>query len=228
MAQDSESCDAELAAGVPELRDLGKGWYSRGYLPHLDSLHALQFVTFRLADSLPANKLEQLEAELKQLQSLPNPKGLKRKRIDQWLDAGYGCCALRHPEVARVVEGALLKFHGSRYQVIAWCIMPNHVHVLIDPKESLAKIVQSWKSYTGRWALKKNAELELRVPGSQFWMPDYWDRFIRDQSHLEQVIDYIHRNPVKAGLCKSPEDWHWSSAWARRAPARQQQRERTP
>ncbi|MBB3059871.1 REP-associated tyrosine transposase [Microbulbifer rhizosphaerae] len=223
---DSESKDAEL-----ELRGPGesaKGWYSRGYLPHLDSIHALQFITFRLADSLPKNQLEQLECELKQLKSVRNLESVKRKRIDQWLDAGYGCCALGHPEMARVMEQALLKFHRVRYQLIAWCIMPNHVHVLIEPQEPLGKIVQSWKSITARWALRKNAELELRVPGRKLWMPDYWDRFIRDQQHFEQVIDYIHRNPVKAGLCSRPEDWHWSSTRDRGAPAPQQQQEKTP
>ncbi|MCW8127684.1 REP-associated tyrosine transposase [Microbulbifer halophilus] len=121
----------------------------------------------------------------------------------------------------------MLKFDGIRYLLIAWCIMPNHVHLLLDPKESLAKIVQSWKSYTGRWALRMNAELELDAPREKFWMRDYWDRYIRDQEHFERVVDYIHKNPVKAGLCSRPEDWHWSSAWARRAPARQQKQEKT-
>ncbi|MGL6162383.1 REP-associated tyrosine transposase [Microbulbifer sp.] len=212
--------DAELELGAP------RGWHSRGYVPHFDNYHALQSITFRLADSLPQSKLEQLELELRR-GKLPQSKRdvEKRKRIEQWLDAGYGCCALSHPAVAITVQDALLKFDGKRYLLIAWCIMPNHVHVLIDPRESLSKIVQSWKSFTARWALRKNAELELRVPGRKLWMPDYWDRFIRDQRHLEQVIDYIHRNPVKAGLCSRPEDWHWSSARDRGAPAPQQQQQ---
>ncbi|WP_250459226.1 transposase [Microbulbifer litoralis] len=223
------SKDAELGLGAP------KGWYSRGYVPHFDHFCALQSITFRLADSLPQGKLEQLSQELRQ-ENLPDSrKGLeKRKRIEQWLDAGYGCCALGHPMVAKVVQDALLKFNGVRYLLTARNIMPNHVHVLIDPKDSLARIVQSWKSFTGRWALSKNAELaagapELRVPGRQFWMRDYWDRYIRDQEYFERVLDYIHRNPVKAGLCSRPEEWQWSSAWVRQAPAWQQpQQEKTP
>jgi len=221
---DRSDKDAELELGAP------RGWYSRGYVPHFDNYHALQFITFRLADSLPQSKLEQLEQELRR-DNLPQSKKdvEKRKSIELWLDAGYGCCALSHPAVANIVQGALLKFDGRRYLLISWCIMPNHVHVLIDPRESLSKIVQSWKSYTGRWALRKNAELELGVPGGKFWMRDYWDRFIRDQRHFEQAIDYIHRNPVKTGLCSGPGEWQWSSAWARRAPARQQlQQEKTP
>ena len=108
----------------------------------------------------------------------------------------------------------LEKHDPERYRLIAWCIMPNHVHVLIAPRTSLFKIVQSWKSYTGRWAMRKNAELGLGVPGKAFWMREYWDRFIRDERHFQQVVDYIHCNPVKAGLCREPQDWPWSSARA--------------
>ena len=138
----------------------------------------------------------------------------RRRRIEQWMDAGMGCCALRHPQVAALVQETLQKFDSERYRLIAWCIMPNHVHVLIEPLVSLPKIVQSWKSFTGRWALSHNAELELGVPapGHAFWMRDYWDRYIRDERHLQAVIDYIHENPVTAGLCPSAPDWPWSSA----------------
>ena len=106
----------------------------------------------------------------------------------------------------------LRKFDGSRYRLIAWCVMPNHVHVLIDPLDSLGRIVQSWKSYTGRWILAHNAELGLGVPGKECWMREYWDRYIRDDKHLRQVIGYIHENPAKAGLCSNAADWPWSSA----------------
>jgi putative transposase len=241
-----------------------KEWHSRGYLPHRDRIGLLQSITFRLADSLPQEKLRALEEELEGMRKraeleLRVPGGReradvpggreradvpggraelelrapgdfeKRKQIEAWLDSGMGCCALRHPRMAAVMQNALLQFDGTRYHLLAWCIMPNHVHVLIEPKISLSKIVQSWKSFTGRWALEHNAELELRVPGGgeradapgRFWMPDYWDRYIRDAKHLDAVMEYIHNNPVKAGLCKHPDDWQWSSANARErgAPA---------
>jgi len=107
------------------------------------------------------------------------------------------------------------QFHqlADRYRVIAWCVMPNHVHVLIEPRHPIAKIVQGWKSFTARWALARNEELKLGIPDSrQLWMRDYWDRYIRDERHLVNVIDYFHNNPVKAGLCRQPEEWRWSSA----------------
>ncbi|SFM24134.1 type I restriction enzyme, R subunit/putative DNA methylase [Ectothiorhodospira mobilis] len=188
-----------------------KGWYTRGYLPHLDARSVPQSITFRLADSLPQEKCREWARELEAM-----PAGRRdrvwRRTIDDWLDAGMGCCALRHPRVADVVQETLLRFDGSRYRLLAWCVMPNHVHVLIEPADALPKIVQSWKSYTGRWALARNAELGLGVPGARLWMREYWDRYIRDQRHLDAVVEYIHRNPVKAGLCGRPEEWLWSSA----------------
>lgn len=117
-----------------------------------------------------------------------------------------GCCALRHSRVARYVQDSLLHFHGQRYDLHAWCIMPNHVHTLVKPITPISTIVQGWKSYTGRWALAQNAKLKLGIPGEHFWMRDYWDRFIRDERHYMKVIEYIHENPVKAGLCRHTGD----------------------
>ncbi|MCX6879140.1 MAG: transposase [Verrucomicrobia bacterium] len=190
------------------------GWYSRLYLPHYNNPHTLQSVTFRLADSLPQSKLQQLEREL--LDVAPEKcDTARRKQIEAWLDAGMGCCALKHPALAALMQETLLKFDGDRYRLIAWCIMPNHVHVLVETIEALSKIVQSWKSFVGRWALARNAELGLGVPGRALWMREYWDRYIRDGDHFDNVLHYIERNPVAAGLCAKPNDWPWSSASAR-------------
>ena len=97
-----------------------KVWYSRGYLPHCDQMGLLQFITFRLADSLPQEKLQQLKEELKEMEEAELGFGIpglksesfaieveKRKRIEQWLDAGMGCCALRHPQMAQVTQETL-------------------------------------------------------------------------------------------------------------------------
>ena len=61
--------------------------------------------------------------------------------------------------------------------------------------------------------MRRNAELELGVPGKSLWMREYWDRYIRNEGHLHTVIEYIHQNPVKARLCQFPESWRWSSAY---------------
>ena len=198
-------------ASVPEDASAPE-WHSRGYLPHRDRAHLLQSITFRLADSLPQSELKQLEQKLLLLPEIRRDIE-KRKGIERWLDAGMGCCALGNAEAAAYVQKSLLHFDGDRYRVLAWVIMPNHVHVLIDPAEPISKTIQGWKSFTARWLLAHNERLGLGIPDPHHvWMREYWDRFIRDHDHLRATIDYIHRNPVKAGLCREPGDWPWSSA----------------
>lgn len=193
-------------AGVPE-------WRSRGYLPHRDSPGLVQAVTFRLADSLPQERLAQLDVELRRLPR-DRRNAQRRLRIESWLDSGIGCCALRHSEVAAFVQNSLLNFDGTRYHLIAWCIMPNHVHVLVKPAIPLAGIVQGWKSFTSRWVLCHHQLLRLDIPDPhRFWMREYFDRYMRDEDHLVRTAEYIHNNPVKAGLCDQAKQWRWSSAW---------------
>lgn len=196
-----------------DLQNSWKGWYYSGAAPHRDVPSVYQFITFRLADSLPQHLLKGL---LKEAELMPaeQREGYKRRSIERWLDSGLGCCALKRPEMAEVVRDSFFYHHGGRYNLIAWCIMPNHVHVLIEPLYSLSRIVQTWKSVTSRWVLLHNYRLELGVPGRSLWMRDYWDRFIRDEEHFNTAVHYIHQNLVKAGLCDTAEQWRWSSAYS--------------
>jgi putative transposase len=178
-----------------------KGWHSRGYLPHFDSPETIQFITFRLGDSLPAAVVEAMRHREDDVH-----------RIDRELDTGLGACWLRNPEIASSVQSALLHFDGDRYRLLAWCVMPNHVHAVIEivDAHSLTKIVRSWKSFTAR-----RANEQLGRSGS-FWHADYFDRYMRNEIHLAQTIEYVERNPVKAGLVDVPEGWIWSSAYFRK------------
>lgn len=117
-----------------------KFWHSRGYLPHCDTPGLLQNITFRIADSLPASVLDRLLQE-------SDSDVEKLEQIESLLDAGHGACWLKQPAVADIVEGALLHGDGQHYRLLAWCVMPNHVHVLIETRESypLPKVVQGWK-----------------------------------------------------------------------------------
>jgi len=184
-----------------------KGWHSRGYLPHFDSPEALQFVTFRLFDSLPTEAVEKLR-----LMAAP----VSDSDRDAFLDAGMGNCWLQQPAVAEIVEEALLHFDEERYRLIAWTIMPNHVHVLIEPNadRSLGSIVSSWKRFSARMA---NRVLKRSGP---FWQDDYWDTYIRNERHFESTISYIENNPVKAGLVEDATDWPWGHARLRVATSK--------
>jgi HsdR family type I site-specific deoxyribonuclease len=177
-------------------------WYRRN-LPHRNKEGLIQSITFRLADSLPQSVLAVLEEELKHLSGEKRDIE-KRKKYEYWLDKGLGCCALANIEMAQVMKEALLHHDGKKYDLLAWSIMPNHVHVLIKTKGDLVRIVQSWKSYTGKWALSNNKKYNLGIDddATQFWMPEYWDRFIRDEDHFNNAVRYILNNPAKAKLGK--------------------------
>ena len=183
-------------------------WRTRGYLPHFEEPGLIQGITFRLIDSLPRKFLDRCEQEL---QSLPEHRRQieKEKRISKMLDHGIGKCHLRDPRVASVVENALLFFDTERYNLLCWCIMPNHVHSMIETFEryGLDDVVHSWKSYTSNEANKI-----LGRRGS-LWQPEYHDRFIRDDDHYAKAFRYVENNPVKARLVAKAEDWRWSSAW---------------
>ena len=186
-----------------------KGWHSRGYLPHCDHTGLIQSITFRLADSVPMEMLACWRQELAISEDntpadAPAMAEL-RQRIQACEDAGHGACYLRDPHVAEIVENALFHFDDDRYRLLAWCIMPNHVHVLIEPTTSLSDIVHSWKSYTA-----KEANRFLGREGA-FWASDYYDRYIRNDEHFSAARAYIENNPVNAGLIRSAEDWRWSS-----------------
>ncbi len=126
-------------------------WHSRGYLPHFESSDAIQHVTFHLADSLPQTVLLRLDSELKPLPAAKRDAE-RRKRVDAWIDAGHGSCILRKPAIANMVQQSLLTFDSQRYRLLAWVVMPNHVHVLFQPMNewTVAKIVAAWKKFTAR------------------------------------------------------------------------------
>ncbi len=174
-----------------------KGWHSRHYLPHFDAPETRQAVTFRLADSLPADAIARLRDD---------PR--VRSRLEELLDNGVGACWLHDPKFGALVEDALLHFDGGRYRLLAWCVMPNHVHVLVEPFDGirLGDIVGSWKRFTAG-----KANQLLKRTGS-FWQDEYWDRYIRDEGHFAAAVTYIEENPVKAGLVRQAVGWPWSSA----------------
>jgi putative transposase len=203
-----------------------RGWYSRGYLPHFDSPHVIQHITYRLADSLPRVVLEQMQAEVEaSVRGDAKREAELRQRIETYLDAGYGSCVLQVPEIAACVVDTWNHFDGERYRLLEWVVMPNHCHVLIEPFEGvpLGKIVLSWKNYTARFINKYKSRTGVGQSemgcsgerGSQVWQREYWDRFIRNESHFEAAGNYIVMNPVKAGLIAKPEYWLWSSAGKR-------------
>lgn len=178
------------------------GWHERGYMPHCDYPGLIQFVTFRLVDSMPAAR----RGEWEHLLSIEDIRE-KRAKLEEYLDRGVGECVLREGRIAVLVEDAFLFFQNQRYELLAWCVMPNHFHVLVLVWQTpLAKLIQSWKSFI---AGEANATLGRT---GQLWEPEYWDTFMRDEEQERKAIKYIENNPVKAKLCRTPQEWTFSSA----------------
>lgn len=180
-------------------------WHSRGYIPHFDQEGFTQFITFRLADSVPQKVLDKWRSQLADGEITDTDL---RRRTEYYLDQNYGEGSLSKPAIGNLVQEALLKWDGERYRLIAWVIMPNHVHLLLQPLAGLtvSKILHSMKSFTSHEANK------LLKRTGHFWAKEYYDRYIRDSRHFASTIAYIENNPVKARLCRTPEEWPYGSA----------------
>ena len=175
-------------------------------LPHWEQSGRTYFVTVRLADSLPQEKLERWHRERQDWQRThPSPltpelqaeyDQLFTARFQEWLDAGYGECLLRKPALSGIVAEALRHFNGQRYNLGPFVVMPNHLHLLVTPLDSwtLEQILHSWKSYTAgviNQALGRSGQL---------WQHESFDHLVRNEDRLRQFEDYIRQNPIKVKL----------------------------
>jgi REP element-mobilizing transposase RayT len=178
-----------------------RGWHDRGYLPHFDAGSVVQTLTFRLGDSVPRHLYERVAAQ---------SPAERHFEVEDIADRGLGACLLAQAENAAIVGAALRHFDGARYRLLAWAIMPNHVHTMIEQIAGwpLSGIVHAWKSYTAH-AINRRRDAQGAV-----WAPDYFDRFIRDETHYLNAKFYIENNPAKAGLVRRAEEWPFSSASA--------------
>ena len=184
------------------------------YLPHWTQTGVMYAVTFRLADSLSADVIEQWRIEREKIVQNAASQGreltsheqqelerLNSDKVESYLNAGHGQCYLREPNIAELVANALKHFDGERYDLIAWAVMPNHVHAVLKPFEGikLPDILHSWKSYTA------NKANELLGCTGAFWQSEYYDHLIRDDEDFLHQVNYIISNPTRAGL----ENWPW-------------------
>jgi hypothetical protein len=163
MAQDDTSAYINVAVqpryGEVHIRN-------RGRLPHWEKDEGLYFITFHLADSLPDSVLAKIAERHQILEAaeninanlLPEQKALladySHTRIEEYFDRGAGSCPFLDMRVAGSMAAALRFREGKRYRLLAWCIMPNHVHVVVRlfPGQELAKVVKAWKNFSAKAA----------------------------------------------------------------------------
>jgi len=179
---------------------------NRRNLPHWQQGAKWCVSTWRLADSVPVEISRAWNLEKTQwLLEHPEPwdedteaeyHRLFSARLENWLNKGTGSCVLRDLENARIVYGALNHFNGTRYNLAAYVVMPNHVHVLFRPMPGfdISSLAHSWKSFT--------ANMINRRMGKQgtLWQAESWDRLIRNERHFYMSREYIRNNPAMAGL----------------------------
>ena len=175
-------------------------------LPHWQQDGRTYFITYRLADSLPAEKLAEYRKERDAwLAKHPEPRSAEAERehfkrfgktIEDWLDAGSGSKVLAKPDVSAAVAENLHHFHPARYELEGFVVMPNHVHVLLTlaPGEKLQDILHSWKSFTAK---KINSILDEH---GTLWQDEYFDTLVRDADHFFALRQYIWDNPKRANL----------------------------
>ena len=213
--------------------------FTRRNLPHWYVPSAMHFVTFRLAGTIPPHVLVVLVAEKERLlgrKTVGETKAMHREMVHKLLFAKYDEYLDRHrdihwlddPRVAALVRRSLYFWNRKKYGLLAFCIMPNHVHMLVRPfdvesvgeldregmepgetpdsRSPLSAIMHSLKSYTAHEANKL-----LGRTGS-FWQHESYDHWVRDDDELERIVAYINANPVKAGLAQRACDFYWCSA----------------
>ena len=201
-------------------------FYYRRNLPHYQPKYATVFVTFRLAGSIPVTVLEQIAYAhsqavkgLNQRSDAPDHKARlheeQRRAFGKW-DAALHTVScgprwLEDPRLADLVAESLRNLDGSHYDLLAYCVMPNHVHAVFTPllnsdgtTHSLAAIMHSLKRHTAR-----KANLILGRQG-EFWQHENYDHVVRDEGECARIVAYVLNNPVKAGLVDEWQDWPWS------------------
>jgi len=173
---------------------------NRRRLPHIYPANTPLFLTWHLHGSMPASLL-------------PPPGPLTSGQAFVWLDRQLdnprsGPMYLRQSDIARIVVGSIHKgVDLNHYELSAYVIMANHVHLLIQPKIAPDHLLKSLKGATAR-----EANLLLGRTGEPFWQKESYDHWVRNQGELEKIRRYIENNPVKAGLVQKPEDYPWSIA----------------
>ncbi len=197
--------------------------YHKGHLPHLQPQDRAFFITFRLDIELTTDFYLSMEKKKNELtNSLMNIKSpaernlIFSKKLFAYTDNYFDKLQSKHnilqeATYAQLVVNELKAFDTEMYDLYAYTIMPNHVHILFKPLKntdgddySIAKIIQKVKGRSARFI-----NLELGRSG-KFWQKEYYDHYVRDEKELHNIVRYIVRNPFNAGLAEQPKDWRWT------------------
>jgi REP-associated tyrosine transposase len=183
-----------------------KRHFHKRNLPHLYYNEGIYFVTYRLYDSIHPNELKNMQMLINNYRMLhPNEGEKVFKKYDLLLDKPANKTQyLKQPQIFEICKKSIHYYDNKEYKLICYCIMPNHVHLVIDlinNKRLLGDILGSIKKYSARGSNKA-----LGKKG-KFWQSESFDRLVRDEVELYYVIRYVLMNPVNAGLAKNWKEW---------------------
>jgi REP element-mobilizing transposase RayT len=199
-----------------------KYYYYSHNLPHLFDINKPVFVTYRLRFTMPKSILDELIK--RKIEWFDEIKSLEYKEKQQyiaeqnnvfftWYDELIAKSEeipnfLHRPDIRDIISASFRFFDNQRYQLLAYCIMPNHVHVLMYPVTqangdiySTAHITYTWKRFTANQINKI-----LNREGS-LWQRESYDHLVKNEKELYHTLTYIIDNPVKAGLSLSWDEW---------------------
>jgi putative transposase len=237
--QDSDLADSlqwqdwNLAATLEEVA-MNHELVRRRDLPHWDVPDAAYFVTTCLEGSIPAQGLLDIARFRRDLGGQRRPEKTSEEtwkancwkkcfaRMDEWLDRQPPNKALERPELAIVVVNSMRYFAEERYDLLAYVVMPSHIHWVFQPRREWIGTFVDYDNRTPRERItyslnrftagKCNKLLNRTGP---FWQHESFDHWVRDLDELDRIMRYIEENPVKAGLVAAAEPWPYSSAYIR-------------
>jgi len=207
--------------------------FSRRDLPHWDYPGATYFVTTCLQGSIPATgmvEIIRLRQSLERIskppqQSISDWKSHCWKQVfvesERWLDQDPAVRFLADERLAGQVQATLQYFAGERYELLAWVIMPSHYHWVYRPRDEWVRQLGSDADQRSprqriQHSVNRHSAVicnELLGQTGDFWQREFYDHCIRDAEELERIINYIHANPVKAGIAGKADDYRFSSAF---------------
>ena len=200
-----------------------KTFYRRN-LPHLQHDYSYYFITYRLFNSLPKEVVENLKKYyLDNKNKILKIKECKLRNIklyelqkkyfgifDSHLDTNKECINyLSDPRIAKIVIDSINFWEGKIYETISYCVMPNHVHLLIYVERFLKPLYRTMQSIKRHSSRESNKVINRT---GTFWHEESYDHIVRNRTELRNIINYIMHNPVKAGLVRNECDWKWSYA----------------
>ncbi|MEO8663935.1 MAG: transposase [Ignavibacteria bacterium] len=195
--------------------------YYRRHLPHCQIDNAYYFITYRLKDSLPQYLINHLKTDYLTEKKIISAAfvGMERKnqlyilqkkyfgKFDYYLDRSLTCVNyLSDERIAKIVCDAMKFLDGKDYTLLSYCVMPNHVHMLIHVErflKPLYKTMQSIKRHTSR---ESNKTLNL---SGHFWEQESYDHIVRNYQELINIKNYISNDPLKAGIIENLMSWKW-------------------